>query len=95
MRTASAIGFVAAAALSFCFPDYTIFRFAQALIWAIALIGLIIAAVSTNLALIGLVIGAIGAVVALVAQQRGERGIIGIVLGAAAIVVGLIRILTA
>lgn len=42
MRTASAIGFVAAAALSFCFPDFTVFRFAQAIIWAIALIGLVL-----------------------------------------------------
>lgn len=42
MRTASAIGFVAAAALSFCFPDFTVFRFAQMLIWAIALVGLVL-----------------------------------------------------
>ena len=42
MRTASAIGFVAVAALSFCFPDFTVFRVAQAIIWAIALIGLVL-----------------------------------------------------
>lgn len=42
MRTAWAIGFVAVAALSFCFPDYVVFRFAQAAIWAIALLGLVI-----------------------------------------------------
>ncbi len=35
------MGFVAAAALSFCFPDFIVFRFAQAVIWAIALLGLV------------------------------------------------------
>ena len=42
MRTAWTMGFVAAAALSFCFPDYAVFRLAQAAIWAIALLGLVI-----------------------------------------------------
>jgi branched-chain amino acid transport system permease protein len=42
MRTTWAMGFVAAAALSFCFPDFIVFRFAQATIWAIALLGLVI-----------------------------------------------------
>jgi branched-chain amino acid transport system permease protein len=42
MRTIWAMGFVAAAALSFCFPDFIVFRFAQATIWAIALLGLVI-----------------------------------------------------
>jgi branched-chain amino acid transport system permease protein len=41
MRTAWTMGFVAAAALSFCFPDYIVFRFTQAAIWAIALLGLV------------------------------------------------------
>jgi len=31
-----------AAALSFCFPDFIVFRFTQAAIWAIALVGLVI-----------------------------------------------------
>ena len=42
MRTVWTMGFVAAAALSFCFPDFIIFRFTQATIWAIALMGLVI-----------------------------------------------------
>jgi branched-chain amino acid transport system permease protein len=42
MRTVWTMGFVAAAALSFCFPDFIVFRFTQALIWAIALVGLVI-----------------------------------------------------
>src|SRR3981189_1513624 len=42
MRTVWTMGFVAAAALSFCFPDFIVFRFTQATIWAIALIGLVI-----------------------------------------------------
>ena len=42
MRTVWTMGFVAAAALSFCFPDFIVFRFAQAVIWAIALLGLVI-----------------------------------------------------
>ena len=36
------MGFVAAAALSFCLPDFIVFRFTQAAIWAIALMGLVI-----------------------------------------------------
>ncbi len=36
------MGFVAAAALSFCFPDFIVFRFTQAVIWSIALVGLAI-----------------------------------------------------
>ncbi|MFO1160688.1 MAG: branched-chain amino acid ABC transporter permease [Reyranellaceae bacterium] len=36
------MAFVAAAALSFCFPDFIVFRFTQAAIWAIALVGLVI-----------------------------------------------------
>jgi branched-chain amino acid transport system permease protein len=42
MRTVWTMGFVAAAALSFCFPDFIVFRFAQAVIWAIALLGLVL-----------------------------------------------------
>lgn len=42
MRTVSAMGFVAAAALSFCFPDFIVFRFGQAAIWSIALLGLVL-----------------------------------------------------
>lgn len=42
MRTVWTMGFVAAAALSFCFPDFIVFRFTQAIIWAIALVGLVI-----------------------------------------------------
>ena len=42
MRTVWTMGFVAAAALSFCFPDFIVFRFTQAAIWAIALMGLVI-----------------------------------------------------
>ena len=42
MRTVWTMGFVAAAALSFCFPDFVVFRFTQAVIWSIALIGLVV-----------------------------------------------------
>lgn len=42
MRTVWTMGFVAAAALSFCFPDFIVFRFAQAVIWAMALLGLVL-----------------------------------------------------
>jgi branched-chain amino acid transport system permease protein len=42
MRTVWTMGFVAAAALAFCFPDFIVFRFNQAVIWAIALLGLVI-----------------------------------------------------
>ncbi len=42
MRTVWTMGFVAAAALSFCFPDFIVFRFTQAAIWAIALLGLVL-----------------------------------------------------
>ena len=42
MRTVWTMGFVAAAALSFCFPDFVVFRFTQAAIWSIALTGLVI-----------------------------------------------------
>jgi branched-chain amino acid transport system permease protein len=42
MRTVWTMGFVATAALGFCFPDYLVFRYAQAVIWAIALLGLVV-----------------------------------------------------
>jgi branched-chain amino acid transport system permease protein len=42
MRTVWTMGFVAAATLMFCFPDYIVFRFTQAAIWSIALLGLVI-----------------------------------------------------
>src|SRR4029079_19502735 len=42
MRTVWTMVFVAAAALSFCFPDFIVFRFTQAVIWSIALVGLVI-----------------------------------------------------
>ncbi|WP_439613253.1 branched-chain amino acid ABC transporter permease [Reyranella sp.] len=42
MRTVWTMGFVAAAALAFCLPDFIVFRFTQAAIWAIALMGLVI-----------------------------------------------------
>jgi branched-chain amino acid transport system permease protein len=42
MRTVWTMGFVAAAALSFLFPDYTVFTFTQAAIWALALLGLVL-----------------------------------------------------
>ena len=42
MRTVWTMGFVAAAALVFCFPDFILFRFSQAAIWAIALLGLVL-----------------------------------------------------
>lgn len=42
MRTVWTMAFVTAAALSFCLPDFIVFRFTQAAIWAIALIGLVI-----------------------------------------------------
>jgi branched-chain amino acid transport system permease protein len=42
MRTVWTMGFVAAAALSFCFPDFIVFRFTQAAIWSIALVGLVL-----------------------------------------------------
>lgn len=41
MRTVWTMGFVAAAALSFCLPDFIVFRFTQAVIWSIALVGLV------------------------------------------------------
>jgi len=41
MRTVWTMGFVAAAALSFCLPDFVVFRFTQAVIWSIALVGLV------------------------------------------------------
>jgi branched-chain amino acid transport system permease protein len=42
MRTVWTMGFVAAAALSFAFPDFIVFRFTQAAIWALALLGLVV-----------------------------------------------------
>lgn len=42
MRTVWTMGFVASAALSFCFPDFVVFQFTQAAIWALALIGLVL-----------------------------------------------------
>jgi len=42
MRTVWTMGFVAAAALSFGLPDFIVFRFTQAVIWAMALLGLVI-----------------------------------------------------
>src|SRR5258705_2925541 len=42
MRTVWTMGFVAAAVLSFCFPDFIVFRFTQAAVWAIALVGLVL-----------------------------------------------------
>jgi branched-chain amino acid transport system permease protein len=42
MRTVATMAFVATAALSFCFPDFIVFRFAETAIWAIALLGLVL-----------------------------------------------------
>src|SRR4051794_18353291 len=42
MRTVWTMGFGAAAALSFCFPDFIVFRFTQAAIWSVALTGLVL-----------------------------------------------------
>jgi branched-chain amino acid transport system permease protein len=42
MRTVWTMGFVATAALSFLFPNYTVFVFTQAAIWALALLGLVL-----------------------------------------------------
>jgi branched-chain amino acid transport system permease protein len=42
MRTVSTMGFAGAVALSFCFPDFLVFRFTEAIVWAIALLGLVI-----------------------------------------------------
>jgi len=42
MRTVWTMGFVAAAALAFCFPDFVVFRFAEAVVWSIALLGLVV-----------------------------------------------------
>jgi branched-chain amino acid transport system permease protein len=42
MRTVATMAFVAVAALSFCFPNFMVFRFAEATIWAIALMGLVL-----------------------------------------------------
>jgi len=42
MRTVWTMGFVAAAALSFAFPDFIVFRFTQATIWTLALLGLVL-----------------------------------------------------
>jgi branched-chain amino acid transport system permease protein len=42
MRTVWTMGFVAAAALSFAFPDFIVFRFTQAAIWALSLLGLVL-----------------------------------------------------
>jgi branched-chain amino acid transport system permease protein len=38
----AAMAFVATSALSFCFPDFIVFRFTEAVIWSIALLGLVI-----------------------------------------------------
>ena len=82
MRTASAIGFVAAAALSFCFPDFTIFRFAQAIIWAIALIGLVLlCGVSGQFSFAQAALyGMGGYTAAIVAAQTGGPGYLGLIL---------------
>ena len=82
MRTASAIGFVAVAALSFCFPDFTVFRFAQAIIWAIALIGLVLlcgASGQFSFAQAALY-GMGGYTAAIVAAQAGGPGYLGLIL---------------
>ena len=42
MRTVWTMGFVAAATLAFLFPDFIVFRFNQAVVWSIALLGLVI-----------------------------------------------------
>ena len=42
MRAVWTMGFVAAAALSFFVPDFVVFRFTQAAIWSIALLGLVL-----------------------------------------------------
>jgi len=42
MRTVWTMGFVAAAALSFAFPDFIVFRFTQAINWTLALLGLVL-----------------------------------------------------
>lgn len=42
MRTVSTMGFAGAVVLSFCFPDFVVFRFTEAIVWAIALLGLVI-----------------------------------------------------
>jgi branched-chain amino acid transport system permease protein len=42
MRTVWTMGFLAASAVAFCFPDFIVFRFNQAVIWSIALLGLVI-----------------------------------------------------
>ncbi len=42
MRAVWTMGFVASAALSFLFPDFIVFRFTQAIVWAIALVGLVL-----------------------------------------------------
>jgi branched-chain amino acid transport system permease protein len=42
MRAVWTMGFVAAAALSFLFPDFIVFRFTQTVVWAIALLGLML-----------------------------------------------------
>jgi branched-chain amino acid transport system permease protein len=42
MRTVWTMGFVAAAALSFAFPDFIVFRFTQMVIWSLALLGLVV-----------------------------------------------------
>lgn len=42
MRTITTMAFLAAAGLAFCFPDFVVFRFTQATIWSIALLGLVI-----------------------------------------------------
>src|ERR1700726_2554790 len=41
MRTLWTMGFVATAALGFCFPDYKVFQFTQAAIWGVARHGLV------------------------------------------------------
>lgn len=82
MRTASAIGFVAAAALSFCLPDFTVFRFAQAIIWAIALIGLVLlCGVSGQFSFAQAALYGIGGyTTAIVAAQTGGPGYLGLIL---------------
>lgn len=76
------MGFVAAAALSFCFPDFTIFRFAQAIIWAIALIGLVLlCGVSGQFSFAQAALyGMGGYTAAIVAAQTGGPGYLGLIL---------------
>ncbi len=82
MRTVWTMGFVATAALSFCLPDYLVFRGTQAAIWAIALAGLVLlCGISGQFSFAQAALyGMGGYTAAIVAAQAGGAGYGGLLL---------------